>query len=109
MKQLAKVLLGMGILWSGVAMAQAEPQFIAADQSAETAVCLAIAANDSKQLRSTLRRFDLSRREVLLTLHCNQMPALQFASYYRLSVAQHYLRQGELLALQQPSAAALAN
>jgi len=109
MKHLAKVLLGMGILCSGVAMAQTQPQFIAADRSAETVVCLAIAGNNAQQLHNTLRRYDISRREVLLTLNCNGMPALQFAGHYRLSLVQNYLQQGSLLALQAQPTRQLAN
>ena len=102
MKQLMKVFLGMGVLFSGVAMAQppVNPQFTAADDSAETAVCLAIASNNSQQLHLTLRRYDFSRREVVLNVQCNGMPALQFARHYQLTMAQQYLQPGQLLARQ---------
>ena len=100
MKQLIKVFLGMGVLFSGVAMAQPQDQlqFSAADNSAETAVCLAIASNNSLQLQQTLRRYDFSRREVVLSVQCNGMPALQFARQYQLSMAEKFLQPGQLLA-----------
>ncbi|CAH9061643.1 hypothetical protein PSECIP111951_02531 [Pseudoalteromonas holothuriae] len=73
------------------ATAHAE-QFVAADNTIETNLCMAITENDSYNLRRTMREYRIGLRVVQNELSCNNMSTDQFISKHGLDNSAHSLR-----------------
>lgn len=66
-------------------------QFVAADNSPGTQVCMAVISNKPIKLSTTMRDVRMSKRIAVTKLHCNEMPLNQFAGTYGFNKTAKYL------------------
>ncbi|MFC3031410.1 DUF3718 domain-containing protein [Pseudoalteromonas fenneropenaei] len=90
MKTLA-TLLTAGSLLCLTATNVAAQEFIAADDSVATRVCMAVASNRPLNLRLEMKEVGMRTVTVQKKLHCNEMPVAEFASVYNLNRTANFL------------------
>ena len=81
MKTLISGMVVMTLFGSGTLMA-AQQKFVAADNNLETRICMAVTTDDTVVLKKTLLQAREPRSVVARTVHCNNMPILQFAASF---------------------------
>ncbi|MEI5638535.1 MULTISPECIES: DUF3718 domain-containing protein [unclassified Pseudoalteromonas] len=65
--------------------------FVAADNSRATQVCMSVVKDNKVHLLNTLRETHLNKREVKEKLHCNDIPVAKFAARYGFAQSAEYL------------------
>jgi len=66
-------------------------EFVAADTSVATQLCMAVASNHKLTLRKEIREHNISRPILANRLACNDMPISTFASRYNLENSANFL------------------
>jgi hypothetical protein len=66
-------------------------KFVAADNTAQTQLCLAIASNHQLTIYKTIRQFNTRKTLLSKKLECNDMSVAEFASKYNLLNSANFL------------------
>lgn len=83
MKLLATTLISATLLVS--ANASADTQFVAADNSPGTKLCMAFASNSPLKMNKALKRYRVNKFTIDDKLQCNDLSLAKFASSYGLN------------------------
>jgi len=90
MKTLISVFVSLFAVCS-IGVHSTEYQFVAADQSVETKLCMAVTTNDVKQLEKVLRLSGESLAVVRDAVKCNKLPITEFSEEYGFMQIARYL------------------
>jgi len=101
MKTLIPVIVSL-IAVCSVEVQSVEYRFVAADQSVETKICMAVTTNDVQQLKKVLRRNGERLGVVRDSIKCNSQPITEFSEEYGFIQVARFLgvdKQPEVIAL----------
>lgn len=89
------------VVVSPLAVQASDYKFLAADQSVETKICMAVTTNDVKTLKKVLRRADERLAVARLTVQCNGQTMADFAQDLGLMQIARFIepnKQAEVIA-----------
>lgn len=97
MKTFTKVVMVAGLTFGAMAAAQADTQFVAADDAVTSEICVVAANGNKMKLHKAIKDAGLTRGFVEDNVTCNDMPIVEFVEQYGENVAKinRYITAGD--------------
>lgn len=97
MKTFTKLVMVAGLTFGAMAVAQAETQFVAADDAVTSDICVVAANGNKMKLHKAIKDAGLTRGFVEDNVTCNGMPIVEFVEQYGENVAaiNRYITAGD--------------
>jgi|TARA_B100000780_G_C21115527_1_gene451257 hypothetical protein len=97
MKTFTKIVMVAGLTFGAMATAQANSQFVAADDAITSEICVIAAKGNKMKLHKAIKEAGLTRGFVEDNVTCNELPIVDFVEQYGDNVAKinRYITAGD--------------
>ncbi|MAQ00656.1 MAG: hypothetical protein CL586_00750 [Alteromonadaceae bacterium] len=97
MKTFTKIVMVAGLTFGAMATAQANSQFVAADDAITSEICVVAANGNKMKLHKAIKDAGLTRGFVEDNVTCNELPIVEFVEQYGENVAKinRYITAGD--------------